>query len=55
MWKTRNTRPLFHLKDKNDCKSCVINKGNCSCGSRYISKTKRNAEVRLNEHNNNPN
>ena len=33
-------------------KSCVIYKGDCSCGSRYIGKTKHNAEVRWNEHNN---
>ena len=40
------------MKDKNDYKSCVIYKGDCSCGSRYIGETKRNAEVRWNEHNN---
>ena len=51
-WKTRNIRSLFLLKDKNNSKSCVIYKGDCSCGSRYISETKRNVEVRWNEHNN---
>ena len=51
-WKTRNIRSLFPLKDKNDYKSCVIYKGDCSCGSRYIGETKCNAEVRWNEHNN---
>ena len=51
-WKTRNIRSLFPLKDKNDYKSCVIYKGDCSCGSRYIDETKRNAEVRWNEHDN---
>ena len=50
--KTRNIRSLFPLKDKNDYKSCVNHKGDCSCGSRYIAETKRNAEVRWNEHNN---
>ena len=40
------------LKDKNDYKSCVIYNGDCSCGSRYIGETKRNVEVRWNEHNN---
>ena len=50
--KTRNIQSLFLLKDKNDYKSCVIYKGDCSCGSRYIGETKRNAEVRWNEHNN---
>ena len=49
---TRNIRCLFPLKDKNDYKSCVIYKGDCSCGSPYIGETKRNAEVRWNEHNN---
>ena len=43
---------LFPLKDKNDYKSCVIYKGHCSCGLRYIGESKRNAEVRWNEHNN---
>ena len=51
-WKTRNMRFLFLLKDKSDYKSCVICKGDCSCGSRYIGETKRNTEVRWNEHNN---
>ena len=51
-WKTRNIRSLFPLKDKSDYKSCVIYKGGCSCGSRHIGETKRNAEVRWNEHNN---
>ena len=51
-WKTRNIRSLFPLKDKNDYKSCVIYKGDCFCGSRYIGETKCNAEVIWNEHNN---
>ena len=51
-WKTRNIRSLFPLKDKNNYKSCVIYKGDCSCGLRYIGETKRNAEVIWNKHNN---
>ena len=51
-WKTRNMRSFFPLKDKNDYKSCVIYKGDRSCGSRYIGETKLNAKVRWNEHNN---
>ena len=51
-WKTRNIRSLFPLKDKNDYKSCVFYKGDCSYGSCYIGETKRNAEVRWNKHNN---
>ena len=50
--KTRNIWSLFPLKEKNDYKSCVIYKGDYSCGSRYIAETKRNAGVRWNEHNN---
>ena len=45
-------RSLFPLKAKNDYKSCVICEGDCCCGSRYIGKSKRNEEVRWNEHNN---
>ena len=51
-WKTTNIRSLFPLKDKIHYKSCVIYKGDCSCGSRDIGETKRNAKVRWNEHNN---
>ena len=51
-WKTRSIQSLFLLKDKNDYKSCVIYKGDCSCDSRYIGETRRNAEVRWNEHDN---
>ena len=51
-WKTGNIRSLFLIKDKNDYKSCVIYKGDCSCGSRYIGETKCYAEVQWNEHNN---
>ena len=51
-WKTRNKRSLFPLKNKNDYKSRVIYKGDCSYGLRYISETKRNTEVRWNEYNN---
>ena len=51
-WKTRNIRSLFPLNDKNDYKSCIIYKGDCSSGSRYIGEIKRNAEVRWNEDNN---
>ena len=37
---------------KSEYKSCVIYKGDCPCGWRYIGETKNNAEVRWNEHNN---
>ena len=42
---------MFPLKDKNNYKSCVIYKGDCSCGSRS-RETELNAEVRWNQHNN---
>ena len=51
-WKTRNIQSLFPLKNKSNYKSCVTYNGDCSCGSRYNDETKRNAEVRWNEHNN---
>ena len=37
--KTRNTQSLFLSKDKNDYKSCVIYKEDCSFGSPYIGET----------------
>ena len=50
------TKPFIFVEipycELNEIKTCVIYKGNCSCGSRYIGETKRNAEVRWNEHNN---
>ena len=54
MWRGTilNIRSLFPVKDKNYYKSFVIYEGNCSCGSRYIGETKRNAEVRWNGHKN---
>ena len=51
-YSSRKIRYLFPLKDKNDHKLCVICKGDCYCGSRYVGETKRNAVVRWNEHNN---
>ena len=53
-WKTRNIRSLFPLKDKSDYESCVIYKRDCSCGSRFISEAKRNAEVRWDEQKQSP-
>ena len=50
-WKTRNIRSLFPLKGKSKYKSCDFYKGDCTCCLRYIGETKRNADVRWNEHN----
>ena len=48
IWKTRTIRSLSPLKDKNDCKSCIVYKEDCSYGTCYIGETKHNAEVRWN-------
>ena len=48
--KTRNVQPFFPLKDESN--SCIIYKGDCSCGSSYIGETKCNVEVRCYEHDN---
>ena len=50
-WTTRKIKTLFSLKSKNPHPSCKIYEGICSCGSSYIGETKRNTEVRWNEHN----
>ena len=42
-WKARTIRSLLPLKNKSDYKSCVIYKGDCSCGSRY---TGENSKIR---------
>ena len=42
----------FNFANGDVCKSCVIYKGDCSCGSRYIGEIKCNAEVRWNEDDN---
>ena len=50
-WTTRKIKTLFSLKSKNPYPSYKIYEGTCSCGSSYIGETKRNTEVRWNEHN----
>ena len=52
VWKTRNIRSLFLLKDKNIHPSSVIYLGTCSCNETYIGETVRNATTRFAEHNN---
>ena len=44
-WKTRNMRSLFPFKDKNDFKSYVIYKGDCSCS--HVILVKPNATQKL--------
>ena len=50
-WITRKIRTLFSLKSKNPHPSCKLYEGSCSCGDNYIGETKRNVEVRWQEHN----
>ena len=50
-WTTRKIKTLFSLKSKNPHPSCKIYEGICSCRSSYIGETKRNTEVRWNQHN----
>ena len=45
-WSTKKVKSLFKLKDKNPYPACVIYEGECSCSSKYIGETHRNARVR---------
>ena len=50
-WITRKIRTLFSLKSRNPHPSCKLYEGTCTCGGSYIGETKRNVEVRWQEHN----
>ena len=52
IWKTRNIRSLFNLKDKTSHVSPVVYEGKCNCGENYIGDTWRNATISWNEHSN---
>ena len=52
IWKTRNIRPLFNLKDKASHILPVVYEGKCNCGENYIGETGRNVTVRWDEHSN---
>ena len=50
-WVTRKIQTLFSLKSKNPHPACKIYQGVCNvCGLSYIGETKRNVEVRWEEH-----
>ena len=49
-WKTKKLQSLFSLKDTVVHKANVIYKGTSTCKEFYIGETKRNSEVRWNEH-----
>ena len=50
IWKTRNIRSLFNLKDKVSHISSVAYDGKCTCGENHIGETGRNVSVRWDEH-----
>ena len=52
IWRTRNIKSLFSVKDKVEHVSNVIYLGKCSCGEEYIGETDRNVEIRWKEHGN---
>ena len=50
IWKTRNIRTLFNLKDNMSHISSAVYEGKCNCGENYISETGQNVIVRWGEH-----
>ena len=50
IWKTRNIRSLFDLKDKASHVSSAVYEGKCNCCKNYIGETGRNVTVKLDEH-----
>ena len=50
IWKTRNIRSLFNLKDKTSYISSVVHEGKCNCGENYIGETGRYVTIRRGEH-----
>ena len=51
-WITKKVKQRFKLKSKNPHPSCVIYEGVCVCEQTYIGETRRNVEVRWEEHEN---
>ena len=52
IWKARNIRSLFNLKDKVSHVSSVVYEGKCNCDENYIGETGRNVTIRWDEHSN---
>ena len=50
IWKTRNIRSLFNLKNKVSHVSSVLYEGKCNCGENCIGETGRNVTIRWTEH-----
>ena len=51
-WITKKIEQLFKLKSNNPHPSCVIYEGVCVCEQTYIGETRRNIELRWEEHEN---
>ena len=49
-WITEKMRNLFCLKSNSLHPACIIYEGVCSCKENYIGETKRNVEIRWEEH-----
>ena len=47
----KEDQQLFHIKDENMHPVCKVYEGICSCNVNYIGETKRNVEIRWQEHN----
>ena len=50
IWKTRNIRSLFNLKDKASHVSSAVYEGKCNCYKNYIGETGRNVTVKSDQH-----
>ena len=50
IWKTRNIRSLFNLKDKTSHVSSVVYERKCNCWRKIIGETGRNVTIRWDEH-----
>ena len=54
-WITKKMKQLFKLKSRNPHPACVIYEGVCVCEQSYIGETRRNVELRWEEHENTSN
>ena len=50
VWKTRDIRSLFQIKDNVKHYSCVVYEDNYSCGENYVDESVRNVVLRWAEH-----
>ena len=50
IWKIRDTRSLFNLKEKVSNVSSVVYEAKCNCSENYIDEAGRNVTIRWDEH-----